>query len=149
MKPVLLVMCLFSCLTTARGAIYDLVIRHGRVVDGSGNPAFFADVAIKDGRIAGIGRIIGDAKKEIDAKGLIVAPGFIDVHTHADEITEMPRAENFVRMGVTTIVVGNCGGASTKVGKTFLEIEQDNVAGNRARLRWHNTVGGQARGGVV
>jgi len=46
---------------------YDLIIRHGRVVDGSGNPAFFADVAIKDGRIAGCGRIIGDAKKEIDA----------------------------------------------------------------------------------
>ena len=63
---------------------YDTVIHHGRVVDGSGNPAFFADVALKDGRIAAIGRIAGEAKTEIEAAGLIVAPGFIDVHTHAD-----------------------------------------------------------------
>ena len=90
---------------------YDLIIRNGRVVDGTGNPAFFADVAVKDGRIAAIGRIAGKAKTEIDAKGLIVAPGFIDVHTHADEIAEMPKAENFVRMGVTTMVAGNCGGS--------------------------------------
>src|SRR5438046_2059546 len=78
---------------------YDVIIRHGRVVDGSGNPAFFADVAVKDRRIAAIGRVAGEAKTEIDAKGLMVAPGFIDVHTHADDIADMPRAENFVRMG--------------------------------------------------
>ena len=90
-----------SCAVSIRQT-YDLVIRHGRVVDGSGNPAFFADVAVKNGRIAAIGRIAGKAKTEIDATGLIVAPGFIDVHTHADEVAEMPRAENFVRMGVTT-----------------------------------------------
>jgi len=57
---------------------YDLIIRHGRVVDGTGNPAFFADVAVTNGRIAAIGVINGDAKQEVDAKGLIVAPGFID-----------------------------------------------------------------------
>src|ERR1043165_5215654 len=92
---------------------YDLVIRNGRVVDGSGNPAFFADVAVKDGRIAAIGDVNGKAKETINAKGLIVAPGFIDVHTHADELgagrraantNETPveswqqRAENFLRM---------------------------------------------------
>src|SRR5712672_2915470 len=99
---------LVPCLE-ARADAYDTVIRHGRIVDGSGNPARFADVAIKGGRIVLIGRITGNAKNEIDARGLVVGPGFIDVHTHADEVAEIPLAENFVRMGVTTLVVGNCG----------------------------------------
>ena len=126
---------------------YDLVIRHGRVVDGSGNPAFFGDVAIKDGRITEIGRISGEAKAEIEAKGLVVAPGFIDVHTHADEVADMPRAENFVRMGVTTVVVGNCGGSTLNVAKFFREIEQTNVALNVATLVGHNDVRRKAMGG--
>lgn len=126
---------------------FDVIIRHGRVVDGSGNPAFFADVAVKDGRIAEIGRIAGDAKTEIDAKGMIVAPGFIDVHTHADEIGEMPLAENFARMGVTTVVVGNCGGSALDVAKLFREVEATNVAINVATLIGHNTVRQKAMGG--
>src|SRR5882672_368110 len=126
---------------------YDLVIRHGRVVDGSGNPAFFTDLAIKDGRIAAIGRITEEAKAEIDAKGLVVAPGFIDVHTHADEVAEMPLAENFVRMGVTTVVVGNCGGSTLHVAKLFHDIEQTNVALNVATLIGHNSVRREAMGG--
>jgi N-acyl-D-amino-acid deacylase len=126
---------------------YDTIIRHGRVVDGSGNPARFADIAIKDRRIALIGKIGGTAKNEIDARGLIVAPGFIDVHTHADEVAEMPLAENFVRMGVTTIVVGNCGGSTLHVSKLFQEIEQTNVALNVATLVGHNSVRREAMGG--
>ena len=144
-----LLLCLlasFACLG-AQGETYDLLIRHGRVVDGTGNPAFFADVGIKDGRIAAIGRITGDAKTEVEAKGLMVAPGFIDVHTHADEIAEMPAAENFVRMGVTTVVVGNCGGSKLDVAKFFREIEQTNVAINVATLIGHNTVREKAMGG--
>src|SRR5437879_115430 len=121
-------------------ATYDLIIRNGRVVDGAGNPAFFADVAVKDGKGAGIGRIKGETKVEIDAGGMIVAPGFIDVHTHADEIAEMPLAENFVRMGVTTVVVGNCGGSTLDVAKFFREFEQTNVAVNVATLIGHNSV---------
>src|SRR2546428_796626 len=136
----------YAC-PAAHAQSFDLIIRHGRVVDGSGNPAFFADVAIKDGRIARIGRIIGDAKKEIDAQGLIVAPGFIDVHTHADEVAEMPRAENFVRMGVTTIVVGNCGSSTLEVGKFFHDIEQTNTAVNVATLIGHNTIREKAMSG--
>jgi len=126
---------------------YDVVIRHGRVVDGSGNPAFYADVAVKDGRIAAIGRVPGDARTEIDAHGLIVAPGFIDVHTHADEVADMPQAENFVRMGVTTIVAGNCGGSTLDVAKLFHAVELTNVAVNVATLVGHNSVREKAMSG--
>ena len=63
---------------------FDLVIRHGKLVDGTGNPWFDGDVAIKGGRIAGMGRVAGAAKREIDARGLVVAPGFIDIHSHSD-----------------------------------------------------------------
>jgi N-acyl-D-amino-acid deacylase len=113
---------------------YDVIIRHGRVVDGTGNPAFFADVAVNHGHIAGIGKLAGTAKTEIDAQGLVVAPGFIDVHTHADDVAEMPRAENFVRMGVTTIVAGNCGGSGLDIARFFRGIEETNVALNVATL---------------
>jgi len=127
---------------------YDVVIRHGRIVDGSGNPAFYADVAIREGHIVGIGRIGGEAKEQIEAKGLIVAPGFIDVHTHADEIADMPKAENFPRMGVTTVVVGNCGGSALDVARLFKDIEATNVAINVATLIGHNTVRKSAMGGT-
>src|SRR5438876_7700605 len=128
-------------------ATYYVIIRHGRVADGSGNPAFFADMSIKDGRIAAIGRVADDAKTEIDAKGLIVAPGFIDVHTHADEIADLPRAENFVRMGVTTIVAGNCGGSTLDVAAVFRAVEEKNVAVNFATLVGQNDVRRKAMGG--
>src|SRR5687767_5681889 len=60
---------------------YDTIIRNGRIIDGTGNPAIHSDLAIKAGRIAVIGKVTGTAKQELDARGLIVAPGFIDVHT--------------------------------------------------------------------
>jgi N-acyl-D-aspartate/D-glutamate deacylase len=127
---------------------FDVIIRHGRVIDGSGNPAFFADVAIKDGKIAAIGEIDGTAQSEIDATSLIVAPGFIDVHTHADDVAELPLAENFVRMGVTTVVVGNCGGSALDVAKFFRGVEKTNVAINVATLIGHNTVREKGMGGT-
>jgi N-acyl-D-amino-acid deacylase len=131
----------------AAAASYDCVIRHGRIADGTGNPAFFADLGIKKGRIVTIGRVSGSAKQEIDATGMIVAPGFIDVHTHADEIVEHPQAENFLRMGVTTLVVGNCGGSELNVGKLFAAIKREKVSPNIATLIGHNTVRQKAMGG--
>ena len=131
----------------ARTETYDLIIRHGRVVDGAGNPAYFADVAVKRGRIAAIRRVTGKAKTEIDAAGLVIAPGFIDVHTHGDELAQMPTAENFLRMGVTTIVAGNCGGSALDVGKAFREIERKKACINFATLIGHGTVRGKAMGG--
>jgi N-acyl-D-amino-acid deacylase len=92
-------------------AAYDLVIRGGTVFDGSGAAGFQADVAITGGRIAQISRRIADrGTEEIDARGLAVAPGFIDIHSHGDGSLEAdPRAESLVRQGITTIVVGQDG----------------------------------------
>lgn len=120
----------------------DLIIAGGRIVDGTGNPWFVSDIAIKDGRIAEIGKL--DAKRAarvIDAKSLIVAPGFIDVHTHIEGgIAELPTAENFLRMGVTSVVTGNCGGSRLNLGEWFSQLEQLGVSINIASLIGHNTV---------
>jgi N-acyl-D-amino-acid deacylase len=128
-------------------APYDLVLRHGRVVDGTGNPAYFADVGICEGRIAAVGRVSGEARTELDVSGLIIAPGFIDVHTHADDIVGQPLAENFVRMGVTTVVAGNCGSSTLEVARFFRRIEATNVSINVATLIGHGSVREKAMGG--
>ena len=107
---------------------YDLVITNGRVVDGTGNPWFRASIGIKDGKIVKVGHIDpSTAKQVIDAQNQIIAPGFIDVHTHVEDIFRNPTAENFVRMGVTSLITGNCGGSATEIGE-FL--------GRFKRSRW-------------
>ena len=126
---------------------WDVLIRQGRVIDGTGNPAFRADVAVRNGRITAIGRLTGDAPKVIDAAGLVVAPGFIDVHTHGEDVVETPPAENFLRMGVTTIVAGNCGASELEVASFFRRLEQTTVAPNVTTLIGHGTVRRQAMGG--
>ncbi len=91
-------------------ALYDFIIKGGRIVTGAGNPWFRADVAVKDGRIAGVGKIPGGAKEILDATGLIVCPGFIDLHDHSDLTLLVDRkVENKVRMGVSTVVFPSCG----------------------------------------
>ena len=92
-------------------AIYDLVITNGTVIDGAGNPRVRTDVAIKDGRIARVGRVNhADAERIIDATGLIVAPGFIDLHTHYDaQVFWDPYLTTSGWHGVTTVLTGNCG----------------------------------------
>lgn len=126
---------------------YDFVVRGGRVIDGSGNPAYFADAAIKGDRIVKIGERLGAGKKEVDAKGKIVAPGFIDVHTHSEDIAEIPLAENFLRMGVTTIVTGNCGSSTLEPGLFFKAMLKNGVSPNVATLIGQNSVRRKAMGG--
>jgi len=88
----------------------DLVIRNGTVIDGSGAPRRIADVAVQGGRIAAVGSGLGPAKREIDAGGLVVAPGFVDIHTHYDgQATWDPFVTPSSWHGVTTTVFGNCG----------------------------------------
>jgi N-acyl-D-aspartate/D-glutamate deacylase len=97
---------------------FDLVIRHGKLVDGTGNPWFYADAAIKGDRIVTVGRVLGRAKREIDARGLVVAPGFIDIHSHSDWLLlEDGNAPGKVRQGVTTEVLGEGSSAGPSKGK--------------------------------
>ena len=93
---------------------YDIIIKNGKIIDGTGNPWYYGDVAIKDGKIVKIGlNIDDDGIKTIDATGLIVSPGFIDVHSHTDYILIMggraTRVESFIRQGITTCTIGMCG----------------------------------------
>ena len=88
----------------------DLVIRGGRVVDGTGNPWYGADVAVQDGRIVAVGRVDGAARQTIEADGLVVCPGFTDMHTHSDlQPLAHPRHEMKLRQGVTLDVIGQDG----------------------------------------
>jgi N-acyl-D-amino-acid deacylase len=94
--------------------MYDLLIRGGRVMDGTGNPWFQGDVAVRGDRIERVGRLAGArAKRMIDARGRVVAPGFVDCHSHADFVLASPEhpriLECFVRQGITTLITGNCG----------------------------------------
>ena len=89
---------------------FDLIIRGAKVVDGTGIPAYVADVGIKGERIAKIGRINGDAERVIEAKGLVLVPGFIDIHTHYDvQLDWDPIATPSCWHGITTVLAGNCG----------------------------------------
>lgn len=91
-------------------AQHDLVVRSGSVIDGTGQPAFTADVAINDGQIAEIGHISGKGRREVDADGAMVTPGFVDIHTHYDgQATWSNRMSPSSHHGVTTVVMGNCG----------------------------------------
>jgi len=91
-------------------ATYDLVIRNGTIVDGLGGEPYAGDVAVRDGVIAAVGTVEGDAAREIDATGLLVTPGFVDLHTHYDgQAIWSDRMTPSSAHGVTTAVMGNCG----------------------------------------
>lgn len=122
-------------------AEYDLVITNARIIDGTANPWFRGSVAIRNGRIAQVGIVDSSRSKQIiDAKGQIVAPGFIDVHAHAENIYDHPKAENFIRMGVTTLVTGNCGTSVTDVGDFLGRIKDKPLAVNISTLVAHGSV---------
>jgi len=139
----------FACKNEAESQEdFDIVVRNGRIVDGTGNPWFPADVGIKNGLIIKVGKISAEAaSKTIDADGLIVAPGFIDIHNHSDiNLTVNPRAESMVRQGITTIVIGNCGyGAAPSeqwpsFGGYLSQLEKTGVGCNVMALVAHGQV---------
>jgi N-acyl-D-amino-acid deacylase len=100
-------------------AQYDLVIRHGKIVDGTGNPWRHGDIAVRGNKIAAMGVIpAGAAKREIDGRGLVVAPGFIDIHSHSDfTLLEDGNAQSKIRQGVTTEVLGESSSPGPYLGK--------------------------------
>ncbi|MGE3819780.1 MAG: amidohydrolase family protein, partial [Isosphaeraceae bacterium] len=133
------VVALARVLTADDSRNYDLVIRNGRVVDGSGNPWFLGDVAIRGDRIVAVGgKIEGGRDREIDAKGLIVAPGFIDMHSHSDRpLLEDGAALSKLHQGVTTEILGEDSSGGPAKG----EVPEATFKKGDRTLRW-STLGG-------
>ena len=123
-------------------APFDLVLRSVTLLDGSGAPGQRGDLAIRDGRIEALGTFdVPAGSPMLYLDGLVVAPGFVDVHTHVDaDLVQKPGAENFLRMGVTTIVTGNCGGSVQDLGAHFARLERGGIGPNYASLVGHGTV---------
>jgi len=121
---------------------YDLIIRGGKVVDGSGNPWYYADIAIKNDRIAEIGQLSNhEAKRVINAHGLVVAPGFIDPHTHALRgIFEVPNAESALLQGVTTLTEGNDGSSPYPIDRHYADIDNLRISPNWAVFVGQGTI---------
>ncbi len=111
-------------------AQYDILIRGASIIDGTGAPARPGDIAVADGRIAALGDIEGDAERVIDAGGMAVAPGFIDVHTHDDvALLSNPGLDFKVAQGVTTVVCGNCGAGAAPANERVREFYRMGVEG--------------------
>ena len=137
-----LLVLFFPLALSAQNPVCDILIRNGKIIDGTGNSWFYGDIAIKDGRIVQVGRSLGvNATRIIDAKGLIVSPGFIDVHTHleGDEARD-PAATSFILDGVTTCITGNCGSSHTNIGKYLGWVDSMKLSINVASLVGHNDV---------
>ena len=120
----------------------DIMIVNGKIIDGTGNNWYYGNIAIKDGKIIAIGKVYYfHAARTIDARGMIVAPGFIDVHTHleGDEVKDL-NATNFILDGVTTCVTGNCGSSNTDIGKYLRWVDSLKLSINVASLIGHNDI---------
>jgi N-acyl-D-amino-acid deacylase len=144
-RDVLVVTILLASSRLSLAVEADILVRDARVVDGTGSPWFVSDVAITNGRISAMGRNLDvDAKRTIDAGGRVLAPGFIDVHTHVESGTsregliDLPRADNFLLDGVTTVVTGNCGGSEIDVAGYANSLAGLGI--NVATLIGHNSV---------
>jgi len=129
---------------------YDILIRNGNLVDGTGSPAFKADIGIRNDQITAIGRLENaEAGQVIDATGLTVSPGFIDVHVHIENIMDYPDAETHVRQGVTTVLGGPDGGGPWPFGKYLDSLSNHFKLGmNVAYLTGHNVIRGKVMGNV-
>ncbi|HMV49945.1 MAG TPA: D-aminoacylase [Blastocatellia bacterium] len=138
--PLQFLFCLFLLAIPALHAMqtqqYDVLIRGGRIVDGTGNSWFRADVALRGDTIVAIGKLDGaTARRVIEANGQIVAPGFIDIHSHARrQIFEETKAENYIRQGVTTAIEGPDGSSPLPLKPFFDQLRQARIAINMGAL---------------
>ncbi len=136
------ILFIFSSVSLSAQESFDILIKNGKIIDGTGNSWVYGDIGIKDGRIIKIGRIDNALPgKTIDAGGLVIAPGFIDVHTHIEgEESKTPTADNFIYDGVTSVVTGNCGGSAIDVNQYMQLLDSIRLSVNTAVLIGHNTV---------
>ncbi len=148
MKKLLLFLTLAGGLQIANAQTADFIIRNGKLIDGTGNQWQYKDVAIQGNKIVAVGNLKDwKGAKEVDAKDLIVAPGFIDVHGHLEGgETRNPLASNFLYDGVTTVVTGNCGGSAENLNTYFNSLDSIGMSINIASLMGHNTIRKQVMG---
>jgi len=134
----ILVASFLACCSLKKKADFDLLIRGGRVVNGTGNPWFYADIGVRGDTIVEIGDLRSRrAAKIIEAQGLVVSPGFIDLHTHCDRGLGEPRSKanlNYLIQGTTTVVTGNCGGGTFEVAKTKAKWEGQGIGTNAVHM---------------
>lgn len=138
-------LCLLLFQLSAAQPPHDVLIRGGKVVDGSGKPAFEADVAIRDGKIVAVGRVEGEATRVIDARGKTVVPGFIDLHSHAAEglgsdDRRRRAAPNLVSQGVTMVVVNQDGRSPWPIARQREEFTHKGIGPNAALMVGHGRV---------
>lgn len=145
---VLMLILLLPVFCLGQSGTCDILLRNGKIIDGAGNNWFYGDVAIKDGRIIKIGKALAfTGATIIDASGLVVAPGFIDVHTHLEEDERKdPTAQSFIYDGVTTCITGNCGLSNVDIGKYLHWIDSLKLSINVASLIGHNDIRRQVMG---
>ncbi len=149
---------LYFIVTTTYAQSYDLVILNGRVMDGSGNPWYYQDIGVKQGKIVKLGLLKPmDGKEVIDARGKIVAPGFIDIHSHADgnqghvyglrkDHPKMKAAHNLVMQGITTVVVNHDGRSPENIDDQISQLERQGHGPNVAVMVGHNSIRYRAMG---
>ena len=129
------------CIHSSFAQQFDLIISNGTIYNGSGKEPFKADIAIKNQKIIGIGNFSNaKATKTINATGLAVAPGFIDLHTHIESIHKTPDAESHVRQGITLALGGPDGGCPWPFGEYLIDLEKKSLGLNVAFLTGHNTI---------
>ena len=148
-KTRLIVLGLIALVVAGCSSPYDVVIANGTIYDGSGRKSYVADIGITNGIIQTIGDIRAPAGSTIDAEGMFVAPGFIDIHTHCESGLQSEKgkhAKNYLMQGVTTVVTGNCGGGTYRVEEFFGKLESQGIGPNVIHLVGHGTVRGSVMG---
>lgn len=144
-----LILLFFLTLISCKSDKYDLIIVNGTILDGTGSESFQADIGILDERILEIGNLKNaEAKTIIDASGMVVSPGFIDMHTHLEPIMEMPDAKSLIMQGVTLALGGPDGGGPWPFGSYLDSLEQLGTGPNLAYLIGHNTIRREVMGNV-